>query len=391
MKQITAGMTGTQYLSAINNLRKEYNVKDYGAMGDGVTDDTISIQTTINIVDSAGGGVVYFPNGVYIVGGALQTNIGGINYNSQLYIPFKAYNNTTKCNITLRGETPVNFLQSGALSIYVPPNTGVVIRSTLVTGVADAYIIASKGTADAVLTYNYNDLEISDIQFQVTPDGSSRITLGGIDVQQTGNAIIRGVTIFPFNLSLINSATPINNCVGIAIGKVNCYHTQAIENCAVGGFDTGFLIGEHTTLNNTYSICCVNGYAYTANYHISLGVRVGTHWCINSIKILASCNLKIVEFIDEYKSDGKWYDNAYTILDASNLGKGEIHYNIVTANTGTINEHFTKSGALKLQCIPIALQTTAEFTITGSKGGNAALADLITKLCAKFGFVDGTS
>jgi hypothetical protein len=30
-------------------------------------------------------------------------------------------------------------------------------------------------------------------------------------------------------------------------------------------------------------------------------------------------------------------------------------------------------------------------TVTGSKGGNAALADLITKLAAALGFTDGTS
>ena len=39
------------------------NVKDYGATGDGTTDDTTSIQAAINAVTS--GGVVYFPSGTY--------------------------------------------------------------------------------------------------------------------------------------------------------------------------------------------------------------------------------------------------------------------------------------------------------------------------------------
>jgi hypothetical protein len=44
-----------------------YNVKQYGAKGDGVTDDTTAIQNSINAANSAGGGTVFFPNGTYLV------------------------------------------------------------------------------------------------------------------------------------------------------------------------------------------------------------------------------------------------------------------------------------------------------------------------------------
>jgi hypothetical protein len=41
------------------------NVVDYGATGDGVTDDTTSIQTAIDAAEAAGGGRVWFPQGTY--------------------------------------------------------------------------------------------------------------------------------------------------------------------------------------------------------------------------------------------------------------------------------------------------------------------------------------
>src|SRR5204863_1061658 len=42
-----------------------YNVRDYGAKGDGSTNDTPAIQAAINAASSAGGGIVEFPSGNY--------------------------------------------------------------------------------------------------------------------------------------------------------------------------------------------------------------------------------------------------------------------------------------------------------------------------------------
>lgn len=69
-----------------------YNVRDYGATGDGTTDDTVACQNAINAAHTAGGGVVWFPAGTY----KLVTN------------PLKLYSGTTPTitaysNITLAG------------------------------------------------------------------------------------------------------------------------------------------------------------------------------------------------------------------------------------------------------------------------------------------------
>lgn len=45
----------------------EYNVADYGAIGDGVTDDTDAIQAAIN--DAKNGGSIVFPRGIFMVRG----------------------------------------------------------------------------------------------------------------------------------------------------------------------------------------------------------------------------------------------------------------------------------------------------------------------------------
>jgi hypothetical protein len=44
-----------------------FNVKAYGAVGNGVTNDSSYIQQAINAAVSAGGGIVFIPAGIYLV------------------------------------------------------------------------------------------------------------------------------------------------------------------------------------------------------------------------------------------------------------------------------------------------------------------------------------
>ncbi len=64
----------------------EYNVRDFGALGNGRTDDTIAVQSALAFIASRNGGVLIFPDGDYQIG-----NIPG----------FKGL--TLPSNITIRG------------------------------------------------------------------------------------------------------------------------------------------------------------------------------------------------------------------------------------------------------------------------------------------------
>jgi hypothetical protein len=45
-----------------------FDVKNYGAAGDGVTTDTKAVQAAINAAGAAGGGIVEIPAGIYLCG-----------------------------------------------------------------------------------------------------------------------------------------------------------------------------------------------------------------------------------------------------------------------------------------------------------------------------------
>lgn len=58
--------------------RQVYNVKKYGAVGNGSTDDHTAIQNAIDAAGTAGGGVVYLPAAAYYIGSQLLMNKSGV-------------------------------------------------------------------------------------------------------------------------------------------------------------------------------------------------------------------------------------------------------------------------------------------------------------------------
>jgi len=67
---VQAGL-GAVVRTAQAKMRDIVSVKDFGAVGDGVTDDTVAIQAAINAISSAGGGTVVFPSGGYKITSSL--------------------------------------------------------------------------------------------------------------------------------------------------------------------------------------------------------------------------------------------------------------------------------------------------------------------------------
>ena len=60
----TRSETGATAVTALNKFREVISVKDFGATGDGTTDDTAAIQAALDAVTTIGA-IVYFPSGTY--------------------------------------------------------------------------------------------------------------------------------------------------------------------------------------------------------------------------------------------------------------------------------------------------------------------------------------
>ena len=96
--------TGATARTVQAKLRDTVSVKDFGAVGDGVTDDTAAIQAAINAVCAASttgyGGVVYLPPGVYKTTSTIYT-----------------YSGTTSCGIRGAGQFATSFSPSGNFTV----------------------------------------------------------------------------------------------------------------------------------------------------------------------------------------------------------------------------------------------------------------------------------
>ncbi|WLG53492.1 glycosyl hydrolase family 28-related protein [Pseudomonas sp. FP1742] len=63
-----------------------FNAQNFGAKGDGITDDTAAIQSAIDAAAAAGGGQVYMPTGTYIVSGGVEPSDGCLMLKSNVYL-----------------------------------------------------------------------------------------------------------------------------------------------------------------------------------------------------------------------------------------------------------------------------------------------------------------
>lgn len=67
-------MTKAQALGAVSS----FDVRGWGAVGDGTTDDTTALQAAMAALIASGGGRLYFPKGTYLTSAAIEATAGSV-------------------------------------------------------------------------------------------------------------------------------------------------------------------------------------------------------------------------------------------------------------------------------------------------------------------------
>jgi hypothetical protein len=207
--------------SIAQKFAESISVMDFGATGDGVTDDTAAIQATINYAAPLGK-IVFAPAGTYVISTlTLPLQHGGI------YIVGEAYNSLYNLSINLYRGT--NFVST--------TTTGNVI------------------SCDGGVFYGNRGIKIENLSIVASTSGNLIHLVGSPDNTQ------------------INNVTAYQNGAGGGFYFYNCWSGLSISGCAIEG---GLTSGTGITLINNISA----GQYYIGNgtqiNKFNYGVDIGT-------------------------------------------------------------------------------------------------------------------
>lgn len=162
-------------------LRETVSVKDFGAVGDGVVDDTTAIQNAINAIFANGGGEVFFPKGTYLVSAMIEmrneVSLRGVGDESEILV------NT---DIVTFGNTPATS-STQLVGVVV---TDLYLRNTI-SGAKTNYDIYFKNPTQCVLRRvhvrsghgdtQYSNTNVGGVYFHKLPASTNPAWINTLD------------------------------------------------------------------------------------------------------------------------------------------------------------------------------------------------------------------
>lgn len=260
-----------------------YSVRDFGAKGDGVTDDTAAIQAGIDFMAKRGGGKLFFPfttNGYLIASPGREFDAEGRLVRAQLVIPAGM-----RHNIQLEGEMPCKHLYNYQVRTGDCRELGVtrfgenaVLNVTLhstwdapeVTNVNErawAVIAAPEGTVGAG-KFSVSMLSFANLEIRVHLDTEKMYpTTSAANFHNIARLVIEDSQFCldeAVGDAVLKKELQPSPCVTVGMEASGAMSDEQIfRNIASQGFKYGFVFGEHTTAehlyvhNSEYAICFV--------------------------------------------------------------------------------------------------------------------------------------
>jgi hypothetical protein len=246
---VAAGSTTPRTLT--DRFGERLSVKDFGAVGDGVTDDSAAIQAAINALPATGG-EVYVPAGTYLVNTSITS---------------------TKASVTIRGAGGAGWSLGAATSIITTAaiivfdfgtaatteHRGVNIRNLSITDASNA---GAGGVAvGAIRIRRQNHVRIEEVGinqfvggYGVTLDGTGDAvilpTLDGVRARATKFGVVQIGTVTAMWLTPHTYFTGPTNAIGSGTIGVTLTGDTSRVNCNCDGYEIGIKISgdEHMVI-----------------------------------------------------------------------------------------------------------------------------------------------
>jgi hypothetical protein len=327
----------------------QIDIRSFGAVGDGITDDTTAIQNAINYVVAHEGGTLYVPVGTNKISTlTIPTVPGGITH-----------------SITLRIRGPLLPGQAmGLVNSAGQINGGAIWKSTTVGSAGQAVLAAGPSAL-----FNAVTLDIENLTIQVVSDP----VMLGINARMAYSLRLRGVRVWtglaPFD---ITTGPTHNQSAAIATPANNNAAFTYIRNVDVCGFWCAYEMSEHADLDYSSAWKCEQVFNFPgANHGVRIG-RIGDYHCQYGIGFTGFVTrFKIDQWAIE-RASGGWAARIADIADTSNLGVADITWAAVLQDVGPIHS-FTKLGGVNINAREIGTVTSSGTTsaTTLYSGGGA--------------------
>lgn len=249
----TFGDTSRPLSNAISDV---YNVKNYGAVGNGTASDYTSIQNAISNAASAGVYGVYIPPGTYSIGAPLT-----ITSNIHIFGEGTLYANSTFAGNTMLNVTGNNVLISG----IILDGTGMdAPTGTYTSGSYPGCAITSLGNSTVhhsnltISHCRFNNLQAAALHTEYTDDlivdsckatnvqnYSSSATVGVFAAYSCENVKYINSTIDTYNWKGFYGANANNvlyidcDAFGGSSGHASHYFNSVVDGKIIGGYQTG--------------------------------------------------------------------------------------------------------------------------------------------------------
>ena len=353
----TASGNGAVARSVQSKIAETVSVKDFGAVGDGVTDDTAAIQAAI-----AASNNLYWPPGVYLVSTTLSV---------QQKVTWTGNSATLKHTHGAGYVTPLVVVGTSATGaefygLTFDHNAVGVAEASIAAATAYAYLCCFIVFADDVKILNCTVLNAWDSGFAI-----GRMTVSGNGssgnpfsvVISTGNPQRVSVSdCRSQNCGVGVHSLDSNQQVGGGFNNLNGSRVQ-IDNCVAYECSTGFIADFGNGANTVFSSC----QAVSSKYSSGWGF-----WVADGPNVLVGCYALFCEkdgFVIPYQSNGATLNGCYA------YACGQIGFLVSSSKT-------VLTGCVAQQNSLYALDTYSGFVLSST---DEALSEVVMSGCVATG------